>query len=265
MVEYRLDHTSIYTSDLLRAKEAYQTLGLDTMLDMYNKDNFHFIFLGNGRGYQLQLEPPFRLYDYEQRWQDKHGFTFNHVCFFVNKCAEGEQQFKDKDVEVIFPTSTVLFVDSAVGVDDEGINLELLAYNGDIRFGDMDRTKALKPHELSLQQLSFSTKNPEAKAAYYVENFGFKIIEKRADGAIFITDQKYNATDNDMIIKLTPLSNRRPFFKAYDEKHGATIDHIVFVAEDPKTAWMTVVAKEKMMPFKAPEFDEREGCIALAD
>ncbi len=261
-MDFRLDHVAVYSSDMKRSLAAYQTLGLEVTLDLYNKDNFHFAFVGNGKGYQLQIEPPQRLYDYEMAWQKVHGSTWNHICLFVDDCAAAEAHFNKVGVETIFPTSTVLFVDSAVGIDDEGVNVELLAYNGDIRFGDMDREKKLAHYETSLQQISLMTDNPTAKAAYYEKCFGFKVLEKRADGSIFITDQHYNTKDNDMILKLSPSNNRHAFMNDYYKAHGPTIDHIVFIAEDPKTAWMRTVAFEKLTPFKAPEYDEREGCIA---
>lgn len=261
-MDFKLDHVAIFTSDFQRSIEAYQTLGLEKTLDMFNKDNFHFVFLGNGNGYQIQLEPPQRLYDYEHIWQEKHGSTWNHFCAFVDDCAAAEKHFIEQGVKVIFPTTNVLFVDSLVAVDEEDINIELLAYNGDIRFGDMDRTRALESHEVSIQQISFLTKNPKETASYYSRAMGFKIVEERADGAILITDNHHNHEDNDMLIKLSPLDNMLPFQKEFHEKHGPSIDHIVCVAKDPKTAWMKTVAKEKLMPAKAPEYDEREGCIA---
>lgn len=261
-MDFKLDHVAIFTSDFQRSIEAYRTLGLETTLDMFNKDNFHFVFLGNGNGYQIQLEPPQRLYEYEHTWQAKHGATWNHFCAFVDDCAAAEQHFVEQGVEVIFPTTNVLFVDSLVAVDEEDVNIELLAYNGDIRFGDMDRNRPLGDSEVSLQQISFLTKSPKKTAAYYERTMGFRVVEERADGAVIITDKHHNHQDNDMVIKLSPIDNMLPFQKKYHDRHGTSIDHIVFVAKDPKTAWMTTVAKEKLMPAIAPEYDEREGCIA---
>jgi catechol 2,3-dioxygenase-like lactoylglutathione lyase family enzyme len=261
-MDFKLDHVAIFTSDFNRSVAAYKTLGLETTLDMFNKDNFHFVFLGNGNGYQIQLEPPQRLYDYEHEWQAKHGATWNHFCAFVDDCALAEKHFLKEKVNVIFPTSKVLFVDSLVAVDEEDINIELLAYNDQIRFGDMDRTRPMADYELSLQQISFLTKDPQKTADYYQRIMGFRKVEERTDGSVFITDNHHNHSDNDMLIKLSPTSNLLPFQKEYYARHGTAIDHIVFVAKDPKTAWMKAVAKEKLLPGKAPEYDEREGCIA---
>lgn len=260
-MDFRLDHVALYTSELDRSIEAYKTLGLDMMLDLNNGEIFRFVFLGSGKGFQFQLEPPMRLYDYEHKWQKEHGSTYNHFCAFVDDCAAAEKHFINHGMHIEFDTSTVLFVDSLVAFDNEGLNIELLSYNGNFEFNDMDRTKKLEPYETTLQQLSFLSENPVEQAAFYEKSMGFKVVKSREDGSIFLSDNHYNRNDHDMLIKLSPVSNMTEYQKEFHGKHGSAIDHIVFISEDPKTTWASTVAKEKLFPVKAPEYDEREGCI----